>query len=130
MVKSYTSKEQSEMLIKLGIPIETADMEYMFLKKDGSKVSNVPFVKDGFEDPECGYIFIPCWSLAALRACLPPGISIDGILYVFESHNTFDNMWVYEYKFEDISAQLYSKELNEIDACVNMIVQLKENKMI
>jgi hypothetical protein len=130
MVKSYTSKEQSEMLIKLGIPIETADMEYMFLKKDGSKVSNVPFVKDGFEEPECCYIFTPCWSLAALRACLPPGISIDGILYVFESHNTFDNEWVYEYKFEDISAPLYSKSLNEIDACVNMIIQLKENKMI
>ena len=130
MVKSYTSKEQSEMLIKLGIPIETADMEYMFLKKDGSKVSNVPFVKDGFEEPECCYIFIPCWSLAALRACLPSGISIDGILYVFESHNTFDNEWVYEYKFEDISAPLYSKSSNEIDAAVEMIIQLKENKMI
>lgn len=130
MVKSYTSKEQSEMLIKLGIPIETADMEYMFLKKDRSKVSNVPFVKDGFEEPECCYIFTPCWSLAALRACLPPGISIDGILYVFESHNTFDNEWVYEYKFEDISAPLYSKSLNEIDAAVDMIIQLKENKMI
>ena len=130
MVKSYTSKEQSEMLIKLGIPIETADMEYMFLKKDGSKVSNVPFVKDGFEEPECCYTFIHCWSLAALRVCLPPGINIDGILYVFESHNTFDNMWVYEYKFEDISAPLYSKSSNEIDAAVDMIIQLKENKMI
>ena len=39
-------------------------------------------------------------------------------------------MWVYEYKFEDISAPLYSKSSNEIDAAVEMIIQLKENKMI
>lgn len=73
---------------------------------------------------------VPCWSLAALRACLPAGINIDGILYVFESHNTFDNEWVYEYKFEDISAPLYSKSSNEIDAAVEMIIQLHKEKFI
>lgn len=128
-MKSFTDLEQSKKLAEI-LPLESADMEYMFLKRDGSEVSNVPFVKNGFEEPECCYIFIPCWSLAALRTCLPPGISIDGILYVFESHNTFDNAWVYEYKFEDISAPLYSKSSNEIDAAVEMIIQLKENKMI
>jgi len=127
MVKSYTSKEQSEMLIKLGIPIESADMTYFYDEDNGNLLFPTPFIindRDGY------YSRIYCWSLAALRACLPPAISIDGILYVFESHNTFDNMWVYEYKFEDISAPLYSKSSNEIDAAVEMIVQLKENKMI
>lgn len=130
MVKSYTSKEQSEMLIKLGIPIESADMWYQHIGysiTDGKeKPTYFPMIiRDWKSDDD-----IPAWSLAALRACLPPGISIDGILYVFESHNTFDNAWVYEYKFEDISAPLYSKSKNEIDAAVDMIIQLKENKMI
>ena len=128
-MKSYTDIEQSKKLVEI-LSIESADMEYMFLKKDGSKVSNVPFVKDGFEEPECCYIFIPCWSLAALRNCLPSGIIIDDILYVFESHNTFDNEWVYEYKYEDISAPLYSKSSNEIDACVEMIIKLYKQKLL
>ena len=128
-MKAYTDLEQSKKLSEI-LPIESTDMEYMFLKKDGSKVSNVPFVKDGFEEPESCYIFIPCWSLAALRNCLPSGICIDDILYVFESHNTFDNMWVYEYKFEDISAPLYSKSSNEIDACYEMILKLKELNLL
>ena len=142
MVKSYTSKKQSEMLIKLGIPIETADMRYGYVAPydfsdrmyDGG-YDEVPYPKDfllknpNFSANEYDSE-LPAWSLAALRACLPPGISIDGILYVFESHNTFDNDWVYEYKFEDISAPLYSKSSNEIDAAVDMIIQLKENKMI
>lgn len=130
MNKICTDINQSKKLVELGIDVNTADMEYMFLKKDGSKVSNVPFVKDGFEEPECCYIFIPCWSLVALRAYLPSGISIDGILYVFESHNTFDNEWVYEYKYEDISAPFYSKSSNEIDACYEMILKLHEQKLI
>jgi hypothetical protein len=126
MVKSYTSKEQSEMLIKLGIPIETADMYYSKYDTIHANKLYGPCDIEDFNIRE----YIPCWSLAALRACLPSGISIDGILYVFESHKTFDNMWVYEYKFEDISAPLYSKSKNEIDACVDIIIQLKENKII
>lgn len=128
MVKSYTSKEQSEMLIKLGIPIESADMLYYCNKNNNTLISQNPFVRSFKETDTFSYLH--CWSLAALRACLPVGINIDNILYVFESHNTFDNEWVYEYKFEDISAPLYSKSSNEIDAAVDMIIQLKENKMI
>lgn len=121
-MKSYTDLEQSKKLADI-LPIESAD-GYWDFQIDGYNLiaDKLGYYKNDSE--------IPCWSLAALRACLPPGISIDGILYVFESHNTFDNEWVYEYKFEDISAPLYSKSSNEIDACVNMIIQLKENKMI
>ena len=140
MVKSYTSKEQSEMLIKLGIPIKTADMRYGYIAPydysdrmyDGG-YDEIPYPKDlfksAFNENEYDSEF-PAWSLAALRACLPPAISIDGILYVFESHNTFDNEWVYEYKFEDISAPLYSKSSNEIDACVEIIEKLYEQKLL
>ena len=121
-IKSYTDINQSKKLAEI-LPIESAD-GYWDFQIDGYNLiaDKLGYYKNDSE--------IPCWSLAALRACLPPGISIDGILYVFESHNTFDNAWVYEYKFEDISAPLYSKSKNEIDACVDMIIQLKENKMI
>ena len=71
-MKSYTDLEQSKRLAEI-LPLESADMEYMFLKKDNSKVSNVPFVKDDDEPewPDDGsYDFIPCWSLAALFTVL------------------------------------------------------------
>ena len=128
--KICTSIKQSKKLIELGIDVNTADMWYQHIGysiTDGKeKPTYFPMViRDNISDDD-----IPIWSLSALRACLPPGISIDGILYVFESHKTFDNEWVYEYKFEDISAPLYSKSSNEIDAAVEMIIQLKENKMI
>ncbi len=128
VIKAYTDLEQSKKLAEI-LPLESADMCFA---NDGTAIkidaNSYNVRKLMWKD----YVVevIPCWSLAALRSCLPPGISIDGILYVFESHNTFDNMWVYEYKFEDISAPLYSKSLNEIDAAIDMIIQLKENKMI
>jgi len=124
-MKAYTDLEQSKKLEGI-LPIGSNDMFYEPSAGFNTQPSEVRFGNIKYAHP----LSIPCWSLAALRACLPPGISIDGILYVFESHNTFDNEWVYEYKFEDISASLYSKSKNEIDACVNMIIQLKENKMI
>jgi hypothetical protein len=130
-MKAYTDIEQARKLAEF-LPLESADMHYWkrtWKENDYAiSVGHSKELQEGFESQCIEYI--PCWSLAALRACLPPGISIDGILYVFESHNTFDNEWVYEYKFEDISAPLYSKSSNEIDAAVDMIIQLKENKMI
>ena len=124
--KICTSIDQSKKLQAGILPPESADMCY--LSKDGRGIEffEEPDVKDGtLEDCD-----IRAWSLVALRTCLPPGISIDGILYVFESHKTFDNEWVYEYKFEDISAPFYSKSSNEIDACVEMILKLHERKLL
>lgn len=123
-MKAYTDIEQSKVLAEI-LPSESADMYYMNGTKHVLVIPN--YETDFFNLQEDD---VPCWSLVALRACLPPGISIDGILYVFESHNTFDNEWVYEYKFEDISAPLYSKSSNEIDACYKMILKLHELKML
>ena len=140
MNKICTSQEQSKKLLELGVDVNTADMTYVSMKDYGENTyhltvgkTDVNWAKDELGNLNWNDVYekyIPAWSLAALRACLPPGINIDGILYVFECHKTFDNMWVYEYKFEDISAPLYSKSSNEIDAAVEMIIQLKENKMI
>ena len=116
-MKAYTDLEQSKKLAEI-LPRESADSFY--------EAQINAFAKEWSNEE----VIVPAWSLAALRSCLPSGINIDGILYVFESHNTFDNMWVYEYKFEDISAPLYSKSSNEIDACYEMILKLKELNLL
>lgn len=115
MNKICTSIEQAKKLAEI-LPIESADMEYMFLKRDGSKVSNVPFVKDGFEEPECCYIFIPCWSLAALINVLPNENMLvkttDGEYYCLA---------------KDIMTKHYD---NPIDACVKLILKLHELNLL
>ena len=135
-MKAYLDINQCKKLAEI-LPLDSADM--VLLHEEPYETSDSKF--DGLHQALCvsfsqydkswrqkyrNISYFPCWSLAALRTCLPPGISIDGILYVFESHNTFDNEWVYEYKFKDISAPLYSKSSNEIDAAVEMIIQLYE----
>jgi hypothetical protein len=116
-IKAYTDLSQSERLKEI-LPSESADMEYMFLKKDGSKVSNVPFVKDGFEEPECCYIFIPCWSLAALFSVLPEGTrllkSSTGVAYHCDCSKGSIDKW-YD---------------NSVDAAFELIVKLHEQKLL
>ena len=124
-IKSYTDINQCKKLKDI-LQLKSADMCYRIVAYNPNDTHEYqPYCFSGTLESD-----IPCWSLAALRNCLPSGICIDDILYVFESHNTFDNMWVYEYKFEDISAPLYSKSSNEIDACVEMIIKLYEQKFI
>ena len=142
-MKSYTDLEQSKKLAEF-LPIESADMEYMFLKKDGSKVSNVPFVKDGFEEPECCYSFIPCWSLAALMKLLPSEFITENKFgkYKYEikirKYKLTDDVDIYQiaygnYKlYEDGNSSWKDmvntgEKENLIDAVFQMIVWLKEN---
>lgn len=113
-MKAYTDISQSKKLAEI-LPIESADMEYMFLKKDGSKVSNVPFVKDEFEEPECsecGYIFIPCWSLAALLKMLKDYQLFSNGLIVYIDNDS--------YKIDSD---------NPVDACVE-IIKLNKQKLL
>ena len=99
-MKSYTDIEQSKKFAEI-LPIKSADSYWDY--DEMQKFHRISWFEDGF-NKHSQLLFnennVCAWSLAALRACLPSGISIDGILYVFESHNTFDNEWVYEYKFE------------------------------
>ena len=119
-IKLYTDLEQSKKLAEI-LSIKSADMEYMFLKKDGSKVGNVPFVKDGFEEPECCYTFIPCWSLAAL----------------LEELNR--NLWKVSLKccgaewditYDDGEKYISVSSDYAIDACYEMILKLHEQKLL
>ena len=135
--KICTDIDQSKKLLELGVDVNTADMCLTWVNNKWNEVVGnadkireiqISNAEDRGEDSSIVNV-IPAWSLVALHECLPSGIDIDGTLYVFESHNTFDNEWVYEYKFED-SAPLYSKLKNEIDVAVDMIIKLHKEKFI
>lgn len=121
-IKTYTDIKQSKKLAEI-LPLKSADLG-LYYSCNTLAASNQMWVGTKSENAD-----IPCWSLAALRACLPSGISIDDILYVFESHNTFDNEWVYAYKYENNMA-IYIKSSNEIDACYEMILKLHELNLL
>jgi hypothetical protein len=125
-MKNYTDLEQSKKLTDI-LSIESADMEYMFLKKDGSKVSNVPFVKDGFEEPECCYTFIPCWSLTSLLdilAKIASKIDDDG------SANLSSFMGQWSVNMFDCPIRVTDNYDNPIDACYEMILKLYELNLL
>lgn len=119
-IKSYTDVSQSKKLAEI-LPIESADMEYMFLKEDNSKVSNIPFVKDD-EEPEwptdSAYDFIPSWSLSALLNVLPKSL-------IYTPNQALDG-----YCCKNIMHDLETYGDNPVDACHEMVLRLHELKML
>ena len=119
-MKSYTDLEQSKKLAEI-LPLESADMEYMFLKEDNSKVSNIPFVKDD-DEPEwpndSAYDFIPCWSLTALLNVLD-----RGALFITPQG------WACQ-SYINLKAITSDHHSNPIDVCYEIILRLHELKML
>lgn len=100
-MKSYTNLKQSKKLAKI-LPIESADM--------------------CFNDNE------PCWSLAALLNILPHCIDDR---YCLVSGKLSDNKgWYVMYDDFDHFTRFYVKHSDLIDACVEMILKLHEQKLI
>lgn len=126
-MKGYTDIEQSKKLVEL-LPLETADMEYMFLKRDGSMVSIVPFIKDGYEESDCSYNFVPCWSLEALLQIMPQ--CIEDKYYLVLGTLNGNSGWYVCYEAYDLSLKHYIAKSVLIDACVEMIYKLKENNLL
>jgi hypothetical protein len=127
-IKSCTDLEQSKKLAEI-LPIESADMYYAYYH---NPISGASYYEEYpiFHMPMNKSKSLPCWSLAALRNLLPPAIKPNKDSYLFESHNTFDNSWVYRYYNEDGASYLYCKNTNEVDACVDMIVGLGERNLL
>ena len=124
-MKSYTDLEQSKKLAEI-LPPESADLEYMFLKKDNSMVTEIPFFKYESTDPDYYYNYVPAWSLAALISMLPKYIKYNGNKYYLR----FIKDYV-EYINNDVSNSgrylLYATG-NEflVDACYEMILKLNK----
>lgn len=137
-MKAYTDLEQSKKLA-IFLPPDSADMEYLTIKKTGSLVGTVPFVKDDSEVENSAYSHtynrIACWSLAALLELIPPylGEFKDGIDFGFSK--AMNSKWysAHYIKFNDSGLASFNKTVTgdtAIDAAFEMVCWLKENNKI
>lgn len=132
-MKSYTDIEQSRKLAGI-LPLESADMCY--IKHSSSDNPNWEFNED-FPPMILGNVHIneitagtlPCWSLAALLRVIPKHIKDYNVLRIDISDNDFA-IWYDEigYGVNDELPNITKK--SAVDACVNMIVKLKEKNVI
>lgn len=116
-MKAYTDLSQSKKLAEI-LPRETSDMFYWCGE-------DIRF--GGYKAQDKDYD-IPCWSLAALLDVLPDKVVIDGhrwslsmnkkrISYL--GHMTYDGQ-----------LQISVESDNPVDACVDMILKLKEKNLL
>lgn len=120
-MKSYTDIEQSKKLAEI-LPLETADMFWLV-------VGNTPRVHV-LTEPLSNYSRwenYPCWSLAALLAVLP---EINGVNLKFERVKAEDGYDGYYYHIEYENKILIPYSKNPVDACVEMIIKLHEQKLL
>ena len=139
-IKAYTDLEQSKILSKI-LPTKSADM-YWYLATKGE-----PKAMFNEEYSEYGYFEFPCWSLAALLNLLPSEFTQKG-----EYTTTTYKIDIRKYKFTDdvdlhqiaygsikfdVDGQYSFKDMintgekeNLIDACVQMIINLKELNLL
>ena len=122
--KAFTSLEQSRKLAEI-LPTESADMKFPYFG-DGQYGTTAffgePIEFSGGKD-------IPCWSLAALLDILCPDITLDHtegegwsviVNIVVENPTSILN---------DITTEKVIAE-TLIDACYEMILQLREQKLL
>lgn len=125
-MKAYTDLEQSNKLAEI-LPIESADM---FCRNNGVDVKLM-------WEHNAQKVTNPCWSLAALLNILPP--------YLFEFKrgidlNVYPNLngkgWHCSYmpncieNMEKDKFKLITSEDTLVDACVEMIMKLHEQKLL
>lgn len=108
-IKSYTDIEQSNELVEI-LPIESADMWFY------------PYPNDEYwyDVPNMGnadkkYNQLPCWSLTALLNVLPSA--------------TLDSSNDHHFRFHCMERYTEWHD-NAVDACVEMILKLKELKLL
>lgn len=129
-IKAYTDLEQSMKLAEI-LPIESADMCwtnhcYGSLRSSitisAKSIDEYKNLLKNFADLTEIDVFYPAWSLAALLSVIRKtiGYTIYGVNNVYMSCDLGDKPWKLETEVYD----------NEVDACVEMIVKLKENNII
>lgn len=130
-MKSFTDIEQSKTLAKI-LPIESADMVYIATDDDeiGDTLYTAEFKSEIIHNDDEDDI--QCWSLAALLEQLDDEITDndendynltiikEGVQYQLYYHDEW-------YQAEDIETDWHD---DMIDACVEMIVKLKEKGLL
>ena len=112
-MKAYTDLEQSKKLAEI-LPLESADMYYPY-DLDSCKVLNIPIVKDDYCIP-C----VHCWSLAALLSIL------DFPALTQEKEDEWE-VCICDYDNDGYIEKIAS---NPVDACVELIIKLKEQNLL
>ena len=123
-MKSFTDIEQSKELAQI-LPIESADMWY-WEWPTAPKYNNYehPMFHKGDD-----IVNIPCWSLAALLNIIPKKIKDFNVLRIDIDDESF-SIWYDEIGY-DVNTELPDIEIKEpIDACVKMILELKEKNLL
>ena len=136
-MKNYTDIEQSKKLAEI-LPPESADMSYTNnkLKKEvsanlSSIIEMQAYFDNSIYDWDRFYELTPCWSLAALVAILP--VSCDDGQHCFaliNSNPNGDTEWLccYEDDNGNLLNECYAD--NPVDACVELIIKLHEQKLL
>lgn len=124
MNKICTSLEQSKKLIKLGIDISTADMDYIPFANEPKLYDCVINTYNNEHEDD----WIPAWSLSALLGLIPTNDKEDEYYVDTESHSDYHtvsyiNCW-------DGCVHLEHSEESLLDAAFEMVVWLKKNKKL
>ena len=128
-MKSYTDTEQGKKLAEI-LPLDSADYFYKYCIGHYNtiyyRLETYPYNRGANKNYD-----IPCWSLAALLNVLPK------TYYPIKDHKTDlilgkpQDKWCVLYW--DTTGMQHGEETlgdNPVDACVNMIVKLKEKDSI
>ena len=138
-MKSYTDLEQSKKLAEI-LPLESADMAWCnnsirgvnYTDEYSANLYTVKEMQECFDKALNGWDkywkLIPCWSLAALLRVLPSVITREGkrMFLTLEKAGAY-NLY---YKSPDRLDELWETKEDVIDACVTMIENLHELKML
>lgn len=119
-MKAFTDLEQSKKLAEI-LPIKSADMYYWCgedLRIGGYLAMNTEFD-------------IPCWSLAALLNTLPVSCD-DGehCLTLINAHPYGEIEWICCYEDSECDWLYECYASNQVDACFELILKLKEEQLI
>lgn len=134
-MKAYTDLSQSKKLAKI-LPFKSADMKWYNPANDESEFTeDVSLIKNNSEyylfdkvTDWNGTPYVPCWSLSALLDVLPDKVVIDGHCWglslgkkriSYLGHMTFGGQ-----------LHISVEGDNLLDACVKMILHLKEKSLI
>ena len=130
-MKAYTDVNQSKKLAKI-LPLDSADSVIVSIgDREGVKTITIP--KETFNILRTPFTdirnTISCWSLAALLSVIPKHIKDYNVLRIDISNNNFA-IWYDEIGF-GVNSELPDITMKSaIDACVDMIIKLKEMNLI
>ena len=144
MNKICTNVEQSQKFIELGIDISTADMFYKYVLPKSDKIHHIPEIGNPINSLKWyneGYTFrgrkepitlneycIPAWSLSALLNIMPQTIDKEDkwLLRLQRCYNRNVTKFICTYP-NTMSTSICD---NPVDACVEMILKLKEKGLL